>query len=108
MRHRLELQKKLEAILGTREVFFQPPESKKITNFPVIIYTLQQVNTTFASNKRYKIDEAYQITLITKDPETDLYEKILSAFEEDINFHILFDRLTPMNNLNHFYYTVYI
>ena len=53
MDSRPNLQTKLEQILGSRNVYFQPPESIKL-NYPAIVYKRSNIQNTFADNEVYK------------------------------------------------------
>ena len=52
MRTRLELQSFLEEILGSRNVYFQPPTSFKM-EYPAIVYARKNIINTFADNNVY-------------------------------------------------------
>ena len=52
MPSRLELQTLLEEILGSRNVYFQPPESVKM-NYPAIVYSLDDIENSFANDGVY-------------------------------------------------------
>ena len=52
MSNRLDLQAIFEKILGSRNVYFQPPESVKL-NYPAIVYAIKDIETTFDDNKAY-------------------------------------------------------
>ena len=54
MGQRLDLQTELEELLGSRNVYFQPPESLRM-NYPCIRYTRSSGETTFADNKPYTL-----------------------------------------------------
>ena len=75
MGSRLNLQKELENLLGTRNVYFQPPPSLKM-NYPCIVYERARFNTQFADNNPYKIDKVYYITYIDTNPDSDMPEKL--------------------------------
>lgn len=98
---RLELQTKFEELLGSKNVYFQPPESVKM-NYPCIRYSLSRIDTRKASNKKYTIDKAYDVTYICKDPDNTLKERILEEFD-----YIAFARHYKAENLNHYVYTLY-
>lgn len=55
MGSRLELQSELEKILGSRNVYFQPPASVKI-KYPAIVYSRKSIDNNFANNTVYKQD----------------------------------------------------
>ena len=73
---RVELQRKLEEILGSTNVYFQPPENVKL-KFPCIIYEVGAGLRTPADNIKYLYNQGYSVTFITKDPDSDIPDKIL-------------------------------
>lgn len=75
MGSRLKLQEELENLLGTRNVYFQPPPSLKM-KYPCIVYEKARLNTQFADNKPYKIDKVYYVTCIDDDPDSELPDKL--------------------------------
>lgn len=100
-RSRIEFDSKLREALGSSNVYFQPPESVKL-KYPCIIYELSDLDTRHADNKAYKKDVAYDVTIITKDPEFFLIEDILDLFSM-----VRFNRPYMADNLNHYNYTIY-
>ena len=99
-RTRLELQSFLEELLGSRNVYFQPPASIHM-NYPAIKYTLSDINNTHADNSAYIQDTAYQLIFITDSPDDPMIYKFakLSMCQ--------FDRFYTGDNLNHYVYTIY-
>lgn len=75
MDSRLELQAMLEELLGTRNVYFQPP-SNFVMQYPCIRYTLRDIDTRTANNKPYKFDKSYELTYIDEDPDSDIPMKL--------------------------------
>lgn len=71
MLQRLELHKILCEILGSRNVYYQPPESAKM-EYPAIVYSRDDIDNTFAENSVYKQDHQYQIIVIDKDPDSEI------------------------------------
>lgn len=74
---RIDLQIKLEEILGSRNVYFQPPSSIKL-KYPCVVYERSTFETNFADNMPYTVRGRYQITLIDENPDTPYLEAILS------------------------------
>lgn len=72
---RLELDEELRTLLGTRNVYFQPPESVKL-KYPAIIYKRSIVRSEYADNGVYKTKRGYQIIAIDKDPDSALVDKL--------------------------------
>lgn len=75
LNRRLELHNKLVDILGNNNVYFQPPESVKIS-YPAIVYERVEILNPHASNKVYLLGCVYRITLIDKNPISGLLEKL--------------------------------
>lgn len=100
MGSRFELQDLLENILGSRNVYFQPPASVHI-DYDAIVYSRKNIENTFANNSVYKQNDAYEIIAIYEDPDSDLPRK-LSKLQM-----CSFDRHYTADNLNHDVFTLY-
>ena len=107
MRTRLDFDRYLRGIVGEGvSVYFQPPSNvsgagqKVIKNikYPAIIYSLDEYNTMSANNKKYSVQKEYGVTLITKDPDSDLPDKLVMLptsrfdrnYESDGLYHSVF------------------
>lgn len=94
MGSRLELQSELENLLGTRNVYFQPPPSIKM-NYPCIVYERVRINTDFADNDPYLLNKIYQVTYIDSDPDSEMPDRLA-------NMHCcVFERNYKTNELYH-------
>jgi hypothetical protein len=100
MDSRLELQTKLEQLLGTRNVYFQPPENVKI-KYPAIIYSRTRIDARFANNNGYKLDHAYQVIYVHSNPD-DSFIDTLALFPT-----ARFQREYTANNLYHDVFIIY-
>lgn len=100
MANRLDLQTQFEEFLGSRNVYFDPPESVKM-NYPAIRYSRSNINNTFANNSVYKQDNRYEVTLIYKDPDSDLPSRMSRL---PMCRH---DRHYVADNLHHDVFTLY-
>ena len=100
MDSRPNLQTKLEQILGSKNVYFQPPESIKL-NYPAIVYKRSNIQNTFADDNVYKQSYFYEITVIDRKPDSQITRK-LSKLPK-----IRFDRSFTYDNLNHDVFTIY-
>jgi len=98
---RLELHEKLCEVLGSRNVYFQPPETVKM-KYPAIVYHLDNGREIYANNKSYLYRRNYAVTAIDKNPEVEWDEKILDAFE-----YCDFQRAFVADNLNHWQFSLY-
>lgn len=100
MAPRLSLQTLLTALLGSSNVYFQPPPSLAM-NYPCIVYKRDDVNTEFADNKPYKHKKRYQVTVIDRDPDSVIPDKVAALPM------CVFDRFFTADNLNHDVYNLY-
>lgn len=94
MGSRLELQNLLESILGSRNVYYQPPESIKI-KYPAIIYSRNDIDNNFADDIVYMQNHTYQIIVIDANPDSEIVDKISKLPMCRYNRHYTSD------NLNH-------
>ena len=100
MDSRVEFQVKLEQLLGTRNVYFQPPENVKI-KYPAIIYSRTRIDARFANNNGYKLDHAYQVIYVHSNPD-DSFIDTLALFPT-----ARFQREYTANNLYHDVFIIY-
>lgn len=94
MGSRLELQNLLESILGSRNVYYQPPESIKI-KYPAIIYSRNNIDNNFADDIVYMQNHTYQIIVIDANPDSEIINKISKLPM------CRYDRHYTSDNLNH-------
>ena len=100
MPSRLELQTLLENILGSRNVYFQPPESVKM-KYPAIVYGLDNIENSFADDGVYLSKKKYLVTVIDDDPDSPIVDKVASLPTCRFNRHFQSD------NLNHDVFILY-
>ncbi len=94
MKTRLDLQNKLEELLGSKNVHYQPPENLKI-EYPAIKYSMRKITNNHANNKKYLKSNSYDIIVIDKKPDNLVINKILELPYSS------FDRHYVSDNLNH-------
>jgi hypothetical protein len=94
MASRLELQTKLEELLGSRNVYYQAPETLKMS-YPCIRYSRNDINNKHADNVKYSSMNQYQIIVISKKPDHEVIQKILDLPYSSFASHYAKD------NLNH-------
>lgn len=75
MAQRSELQTLFINLLGLDHVYFQPPPSL-LMQYPCIVYERSKVDTKFADNRPYKHTKRYQVTVIDRDPDSDIPDKV--------------------------------
>lgn len=94
------LQKLLEEILGSRNVYFQPPSDKKIS-YPAIIYELDNIDSRFGDNVPYFHYPRYTVKYIDKMPDMTIPNKI-GALPM-----CRFSRYYTTEDFNHYSYLLY-
>ena len=100
MATRLELQNKLEKLLGSRNVYYQPPESVKM-EYPAIIYSKTNIPVIYANGSVYSKNTCYEIIVIDKKPDNEVINKLLELS------YCSYDRSYKADNLNHDVLTLY-
>lgn len=97
---RVDFQAMLENILGSRNVYFQPPESVKM-EYPAMVYSLKNIRKDHADNSVYIKNKEYELTVIEWDPDSEIAEKV-----SGLPF-CRFDRMYKADDLNHFVFTIF-
>jgi hypothetical protein len=100
MSNRTSLQTELEELLGSRNVYFQPPASVRM-QYPAIVYSLDSIEKMHANDDMYKSMTAYSLTLIDKNPDTEFLASLLKLK------YCRFVRFYTADNLNHWVFTLY-
>lgn len=95
---RTELQTILEGI--TENVYFQPP-SNITMQYPCIIYRRDNSRTEFAGNEKYLHSKRYQVTVVDRNPDTELSDAV-----EELPFCSI-DRTYSAEGLNHYVFTLF-
>lgn len=90
----------LKTKTGIEHLFFQPPESVKIA-YPAIIYKYNNVDNLHANNNSYLQFTSYQVILIDKNPDSEIFYILLRLPM------CKFERAYTSDNLNHFVFTIY-
>lgn len=98
MAPRQQLQSLLEGV--TEHVYFQPPENLKM-QYPCIVYQRDFAETEFADNGPYRHDIRYMVTVIDRNPDSDLPGKVAKLPMTTFN------RFYTADNLNHDVYTMF-
>lgn len=101
MAKREDLHEELCSVLGSRNVYFQTPSSVKM-QYDAIRYKLGGKDLNHANNKIYRLTNRYDGVVITRDPDTDIPDKLLAHFEM-----CSFGSPYTADNLNHYPFTLY-
>ena len=100
MADRLDLHEILCDILGSRNVYFQPPESIKM-EYPAIVYSRSNIDNMSANNSVYMQSYFYELTVIDSDPDSEIVKQISELPTCRFNRHFTSD------NLNHDVFTLF-
>ena len=98
MAPRLQLHEILASF--TDNVYFQPPENIAL-EYPCIIYQRDYAETKFADDIPYNNTLRYVVTVIDRDPDSDIPGKVASMPM------CLFNRFFTADNLNHDVYRLF-
>jgi hypothetical protein len=98
MAKRLQLHQLLETFI--ENVYFQPPTNVQL-KYPCIVYTRDFADTKFADDIPYDHTKRYMITVIDRDPDSNIPDKVAAMPLS------LFNRFYTVDNLNHDVYNVY-
>lgn len=97
---RLELHEILCEKLGSRQVYFQPPESIRM-KYPAIVYELDRIDSIHANDANYLNRRNYMVKYISRDPDNTVVDDILELPYSS------FDRRYIVDNLYHDCFTIY-
>jgi hypothetical protein len=100
MGQRLQLQTLLEDVLGSEQVYFQPPANVQM-QYPCIVYKRDNAITKFAGNNPYHYTNRYMVTVIDRNPDSEIPDKVAALPMS------LFNRFFAADNLNHDVFNVY-
>lgn len=96
---RIRLQTELEHICDN--VYFEPPESIKL-KYPAIIYTRNNIHLSSADDINYKMSKGYKITVIDKDPDSEILKLLIDKFSM-----LSFEQHFKLEGFNHDIFSLY-
>lgn len=100
MADRLELQMILESVLGSVNVYFQPPPTLRM-QYPCIVYNRDAAEMKYADSTLYNYMQRYQVTVIDRAPDSPF--PLMVA-----NLPLCrYDRFFTADNLNHDVFTLF-
>lgn len=97
---RLQLQTLLEELLGSNQVYFQPPATVQM-QYPCIVYARDNAKTEFAGNNPYTYNKRYMVTVIDRNPDSEIPDKVAKLPTCRLN------RIYTANNLHHDVFNLY-
>jgi len=96
----IQLQKILEEILGSKNVYFQPPANIQL-KYPCIVYSLSDIKDKHADNVHYKRNYLYKVTLMHDDPDNCIVDKLMNMQYAD------FDNSFSTQGINHYVFSIH-
>ena len=100
MTSRESLHEMLKEMLGSSNVYYQPPESEKM-KYPAIRYSKSNIESKYANDAKYSMMDRYEITVISKLPDHPVIKKLFMLP------YCSYDRQYVADNLNHDVLTLY-
>ena len=100
MANRLDLQSLLEELLGSRNVYYTPPESIKM-QYPAIRYSKKKIESVHADDSKYLMRDCYELIVISRTPDHPVIKKLLELP------YCSYDRPYVADNLYHDVLTIY-
>lgn len=98
MDERLALSDKLHEICD--HVYYQPPEGLKL-DYPCLVYQLADIEPWRADNKIYHKNVKYTLTVIDRDPDSELRDKV-----SELSFCRM-TRTFVNENIHHWVFNIY-
>ena len=100
MDRRPSLQTTLENLFDRNpHVYFQRPSGNNM-DYPCIVYNVSDIHVMHADNGYYADQHAYELTVIDRDPDSNLREKVARLPR------CRFARFFVNDNLNHFVFSI--
>lgn len=100
MADRLELHSLLQELLGSSNVYYQPPESIKM-EYDAIRYSKKDIMSIHADDSKYMMRDCYELIVIARLPDHPVTKRLLALP------YCSYDRHYVADNLNHDVFTIY-
>lgn len=100
MADRLELHSVFQELLGSSNVYYQPPESIKM-QYDAIRYSKKAIDSKYANDRKYSMTDCYELIVISRLPDNPVIKKLLSLP------YCSYDRHYVADNLHHDILTIY-
>ncbi len=97
---RLRLQAILEEVLGSSNVYYQPPDDTRMV-YPCLVYELDSATRFDADNSAYQWIPRYQVTYIHHEPDSSIIGKLATLPLSSFNRHF------ATSGLNHDVFVIY-
>lgn len=105
-RTRLELQEYLKEVLGSEEVYYEPPDGARLS-YPCICYQLGRMSNRAADNRPdFLLWDSYTVMYIVQEAlDTREAGSTLEKLRSSEGF--VFDRTYVLDKLHHYVFTAY-
>lgn len=100
MDRRLKLHEVLCETLESRNVYYQPPNGL-VMKYPAIVYKREEIKNTYADGGVYRKDTGYMATVIDKNPDSEIVQRM-----SELPF-CQYVRHYAADNLNHDVFIIY-
>ena len=100
MADRLELHSVLQELLGSSNVYYQPPNTRQI-QYDAIRSSTPPIDSKYANDRKYSMIDCYEIIVISRLPDNPVIKKLLSLP------YCSYDRHYVADNLHHDVLTIY-
>ena len=101
MLKRVDIQEKFKFLLGSNNVYYQPPANLKM-KYPAIVYSLDGLDVKRFDNTRLINKKCFSVTHIYRNESENLVETMLKNFE-----YISFDNRSIVDGIYNDHYTIY-
>lgn len=101
MLKRVDIQEKFKFLLGSNNVYYQPPANLKM-KYPAIVYSLDGLDVKRFDNIRLINKNCFSVTHIYRNESENLVEAMLKNFE-----YISFDNRSIVDGIYNDHYTIY-
>lgn len=89
---REDLQVLLEQLIESENVYFQPPSNLQM-KYPCIVYKRDNADSAFADNQTYRRVKRYLVTVIDRDPDSLIPDKVAALPMCVMSTHFTADNL---------------
>lgn len=96
-----QLQDELKLLLGSNNVYFQPPKNLQM-HYPCFTVSLGSASQAMADNKTYTYTDRYTLTYISYDPDDEMRKRVVEKFSM-----CTFDRHFVNDTLQHYVFSLY-
>ena len=101
MLKRVDIQETFKFLLGSNNVYYQPPANLKM-KYPAIVYSLDGLDVKRFDNTRLINKNCFSVTHIYRNESENLVETMLKNFE-----YISFDNRSIVDGIYNDHYTIY-